>query len=235
MIFGACCKTTSTERDFEMTQYEAPAPEFEEPYPYLTDYYARIITKDAHDEIIRSETGEIDDVYFIHMQDRDNPRHPLLSLAVDLHDSFALLRQYLESWRLPCVVAYHENVNALTGIELLALGSPATINWIGHMITDGGVMTEFLKFGGLTFTNDSLCAVVTPRHLLPTDAPPNSPRVRRRPRTQLTVSPPSSAPPRIRHLPPTPAEDSDSESEASEERIQEALVTVHTDPIEWRL
>ena len=179
------------------------------------DYYARIITDDAYHEISSSPTGEIDHVNFLHLSDSETLRDQLVSLAVDIHDSFSVIRQYIESWAIPCVVAYRNTDFDFTRIELLAIGSPATTNWISHMKEDVEVWDDLHKYGQITYTKDPLCVVLVPRHKL-TSYATKYPIVTRTPRTQLIVPTPITAPPRVRYtFHVAPVGDSDSESEAS--------------------
>ena len=179
------------------------------------DYHARIITDDAHDEISSSPSGEIDHVNFLHLSDSEKTlRDEPVSIAVAIHDSFSVIHQYIKSWAIPCVVAYRNTDFDFTRIELLAIGSPATTDWISHIKEDNEVRVNLEQFCEITpCTKHPLCAVLVPRHKLHAT---KYPVVTRRPRTQLIVPTPITAPPRVRHtFHFAPVGDSDSEYEAS--------------------
>ena len=118
---------------------------------------------------------------------------------MDLHDSFSLIRTYLESWDLPCIIICCRSCDTVTGLELLGIGSSATVNWIGSMVNDRKVMAEYFCYAGLMFTKDCCTAIVTPKHTAHPRAPENSPVPVRRPKTQLGMEAPPSAPPRIHY------------------------------------
>ena len=62
----------------------------------------------------------------------DAPTLTRVIYAVDLHDTFSLAMAYLQSWGLACLVTHRHSNATVTGIELLAIETSATVNWIGH-------------------------------------------------------------------------------------------------------
>ena len=149
---------------------------------------------------------------------------------MDLHDTFALIRTYLDSWDLPCIVMCRRTRDTITGLELLAIGSSTTVNWISSMVNDSCVMAEYFRFAGLLFTKDCRTAVITPHDLEQTQTPGNSPVSTCHPHTQLWISPPPSAPPRVYHHNSPPTVDSDEESVDGMENFFVTRPQVHTPP-----
>ena len=136
---------------------------------------------------------ELCDVWIIHLGNHCNPLHQRAATTVDFHDVFGLIKAYLETWYLPCIIICQADPEEITGLWLLAIGSMAAVNWLSTMLGNPELMTEYFQFAGIHFTSDSRSAVVTPkeqRALLP--PPPNMPD-RMVPRTQLRIPPPEAA------------------------------------------
>ena len=187
-----------------------------------------MFTKSAYEEMHENPYAPLSPAIFVNLQDEDNYFLERARYAVDLHDTFALIRTYLDSWDLPCIVMCRHTCDTITGLKLLAIGSSATVNWIGSMVNDSHVMAEYFHFTGLLFTKDCRTAVITPHGLEQTQAPGNSPVPTCHPRTQLWISPPPSAPPRVYHHNSPPTVDSDEESV---DRMENFFITrpqVHT-------
>ena len=134
--------------------------------------FSRLLTYEAYKEMEKNPFSTLYNVFIVRL---DNRRDPLLQRALwttDLHDTFSLVWQYLESWQLPCIVVIQPCEDSITGLTLLAIGTTAPINWLHTMLGNGAIMQEYFRYAGLHFTADTRSAVVTP--LLPSpDASPN--------------------------------------------------------------
>ena len=95
--------------------------------------YSRLLTKSAYEELEENCTTELFNAGTINLAD-DAPSLTRVVYAVGLHDTFSLAMSYLQSWGLPCLVTYQHSKAMVTGIELLAIGTSATVDWIGHML-----------------------------------------------------------------------------------------------------
>ena len=108
-----------------------------------------------------------------------------------LHDTFSLVRRYLESWRLPCIIAVRPNKDSITGLSLLAISTTTPISWLHTMLGNGAIMQEYFRYSGLHFTANAWSAVATPHDCPPiTLAPANTPAPT--PRTQTRILPTTS-------------------------------------------
>ena len=216
-VFLGCCGRKEKEsqpsiheyEELELTPYGSAREQRQWP---PTQLYTRLITAEAFEEIRDSPYEEFAHAVIVHLDDVQHPLHTRVTLAVDFHDVFSLIRLFLESWSLPCAVSCRPSRDTITGVQLLALGSPATVNWLGAMLNNGELMAQYFRYAGLHFTTDSKSAVVTGREIAQTEAPPNTPRPRRIPRTQFRAEAPRSAPPRIRFPPIEVVSDSDDDS-----------------------
>ena len=172
--------------------------------------YCRLLTHEAYDEMERNPFSTLYNVLAVRL---DNRRDPLLQctvLTTDIHDAFAIVRWFLDSWRLPCIAVIRPDDNSITGITLLALGTMAPINWLHSLLGNGEVMAEYFRYAGLHFTEDSRSAVVTPRHWPPnTPVPTNTPRPC--PCTQVRIPPTSSRNRPLTRRPSQEVLDSDSD------------------------
>ena len=208
-IFG-CCRPLDAEVN---TDIERAQLEHERLQRLSTpNLYAKMLTHEAYEEIHENLTSPFKNTIFINLQDEDHVFLERARYAVDLHDTFAIIRDYLTSWDLPCIVMCRRTRDTITGLQLLAIGSSAAVNWIGHIVNNGPVMAEFFKYAGLLFTKDCRTAVITSRETASTLAPTNSPTPTRRPRTQSWVRSPPLAPPRVQHHNRQQAYDSDEDS-----------------------
>ena len=189
-----------------------------------------MFTKSAYEEMHENPYAPLSPAIFVNLQDEDNYFLERARYAMDLHDTFALIRTYLDSWDLPCIVMCRCTRDTITGLELLAIGSSATVNWICSMVNDGRVMAEYFCFAGLLFTKDCRTAVITPHDLEQTQGPGNSPVPTHCPCTQLWISPPPSVPPRVYHHNHPPTVDSDEESVDGMENFFITRPQVYTPP-----
>ena len=112
---------------------------------------------------------------------------------MDFQDVFGLVKAYLETWYLPCIVICRADPEEITGLKLLAIGSTAAVNWLSTMLCNPDIMTEYFRFAGIHFTSDSRSAVATPKEQRALPPPPPNTPDRVVPRTQLRVPPPDSA------------------------------------------
>ena len=173
--------------------------------------YCRLLTHEAYTEMERNPFATLYNVLAVRL---DNRRDPLLQrtvLTTDIHDTFAIVRRFLDSWRLPCIAVVWPDDNSITGILLLAIGSTAPINWLHSLLGNGELMAEYFHYAGLHFTEDSRSSVVTPHHWPPnTPTPANTPRTC--PCTQVRVPPTSSRGRPLTRQPSQEVLDSDSDT-----------------------
>ena len=138
--------------------------------------YSRLLSYEAYEEMEKNPFSTLYNVFVLRL---DNHRDPLLHRAVlttDLHDTFSLVRRYLESWQLPCIIVVRPSKDSITGLSLLAISTTALINSLHTMLGNGAIMQEYFRYSGLHFTADARSAVATPRDCLPiTPAPTNTP------------------------------------------------------------
>ena len=187
------------------SHHATPDPDYE------VSLYCRLLTHKAYDEMERNPFSTLYNVLAIRL---DNRRDLLLQCTVlmtDLHDAFAIVRRFLDSWRLPCIAVIWPDDNSITGISLLAIGSTAPVNWLHSLLGNGELMVEYFCYAGLHFTEDSRSTVVTPRHWPPnTPAPANT--LRTCPHTQVRVLPTCSRGRPLTRWPSQEVLDSDSDT-----------------------
>ena len=173
--------------------------------------YSRLLTESAYEELEENCTTKLFNAFTVNLAD-DTPALTRVIYAIDLHDTFSLAKVYLQSWELPCLVTYRQSKATVTGIELLAIGTSATIDWIRHMLQNGDMMRVFFRFNGLHFTADAHSALATRKTPSVVVAPHTTPQPKRTPKTQLWVPATLCAPPCIRWPSPNSAMDSDESS-----------------------
>ena len=122
--------------------------------------YSRLLTESAYEELEENCTTELFNAFTVNLAD-DTPALTRVIYAIDLHDTFSLAMAYLQSWGLPCLVTYRQSKATVTRIELLAIGTSATVDWIRHMLQNGDIMRVFFRFNGLHFMVDAHSAVAT--------------------------------------------------------------------------
>ena len=153
--------------------------------------YSRILSYEAYEEMEKNPFSTLYNVFIVRL---DNHHDPLLHRAVlttDLHDTFSLIRKYLESWQLPCIIVVRPSKDSITGLSLLAIGTTAPINWLHTMLGNSAIMQEYFRYPRIHFTADALSAVATPHDCPPiTLAPTHTPTPT--PRTQTRVLPNTS-------------------------------------------
>ena len=152
--------------------------------------YSRLLTESAYEELEENCTTELFNAFMINLAD-DTPALTRVIYAIDLHDTFSLAMAYLQSWGLPCLVTYRHSKATVTGIELLAIGTSAAVDWIGHMLQNGDIMRVFFQFNGLHFTADAHSAVATRKTPSVVVAPHTTPQPKRTPRHNYGSLPPS--------------------------------------------
>ena len=104
--------------------------------------YSHLLTKSAYEELEENCTTELFNAVTINLAD-DTSALTRVIYTVDLHDTFSLAMAYLQSWGLPCLVTYRHSKAMVTGIKLLAIGTSAAVDWIGHMLQNGNIMRVF--------------------------------------------------------------------------------------------
>ena len=111
---------------------------------------------------------------------------------MDFHNVFGLIKAYLETWYLPCIIICRVDPEEITGLRLLVIGSTAAVNWLSTILGNPELMTEYFRFAGIHFTSDSCSTVATPKEQCALPPPlPNTPD-RMVPRNQLRIPPPEA-------------------------------------------
>ena len=169
---------------------------------------SHLLTESAYEELDKNCTSDFFNAVTIDLAE-DAPALTHVIYAVDLHDTFSIAMAYLQSWSLPCLVTYRHSRTMVTGIEILAIGTSATVNWIGHMLQNGDIMKVFFCFNGLHFTADAHSAMATRKAPSMVKVPHTTPQPKRIPKTQLRVPVAHCTPPRVRWPSPNSAIDSD--------------------------
>ena len=114
--------------------------------------YSRLLTYEAYKEMEKNPFSTLYNVFVVRL---DNQHDPLLHRAVlttNLHYTFLLVRRYLESWQLLCIIVVRPNRDSIKGLTLLAIGTTAPINWLHTMLGNGAIMQEYFRYSGLHFT-----------------------------------------------------------------------------------
>ena len=161
--------------------------------PMEVGLYCRLLTAEAYAEMSNDPFRELNNIWIVHLGNLRDPLHQRAVAAVDFHDIFGLIKAYLETWYLPCIVICRADPEEMTGLKFMAIGSTAAINWLSTMLSNPEIMMEYFCFAGIHFTNDSRSAVATPKELRALPPPPPNTPDRRVPRTQLRVPPPAAA------------------------------------------
>ena len=148
-----------------------------------------LLTERAYEELDGSPVNE-HSIITINVNDIEDP----LVGSLTTYDGFSIAREFMDLWKLPCFVVCRQSDHSITGMELLAIGSPAAINWISMMIANEQVMRRFFRYSGLMFAQND-CAVTVPRNYPTVFVPPSTPVAKRIPKTQYHHPTPGSAPP----------------------------------------
>ena len=72
-------------------------------------------------------------------------------------------------------VVYEYNLEAPTGIWILAIGNSTPINWIPSLLGDAKTITNLLSHCQLQMVKDGRSAVIIPKERFPVPAPQSSP------------------------------------------------------------
>ena len=177
--------------------------------------YNRLLTERAYDEIEGSPLGELFNCLTVNVNDYEDPLVERVNCTLVTYDAFSLVREFMDLWKLPCFVVCRLCDRSITGLELLAIGSPATVCWIQMMTANEQVMKKFYRYSGLMYVQTD-CAITVPRSYPAVYAPPTTPVAKRTPKTQYHQAAPGSAPPRVQYLyeyydSATASEDNDSD------------------------
>ena len=154
--------------------------------------YCQLLTAEAYAEMNNNPFHELRDVWIVHLSNHHDPLYQRVATAVDFHDVFGLIKAYLETWYLPCIIICRADPEEITGLRLLVISSTAAVNWLSTMLGNPELMMEYFRFAGIHFTSDSHSTITTPKEqhaLLP--PPPNMPD-RMVPHTQLRILPPEA-------------------------------------------
>ena len=161
--------------------------------------YNKLLTEQAYEELDGSPVNELFNCTTINVNDIDDPLVDRVNCTLTTYDGFSIAREFMDLWKLPCFVVCRQSDHSITGMELLAIGSPAAINWISMMIANEQVMRRFFRYSGLMFAQND-CAVMVPRNYPTVFVPPSTPVAKRIPKTQYHQPTPGSAPPRVQYL-----------------------------------
>ena len=89
---------------------------------------------------------------------------------------FRLIKAYLDTWYLPCIVICQADPKEITRLRLLVISSTAAVNWLLTMLGNSELMMEYFRFTGIHFTSDSRSAIATPKEQCALPPPlPNMP------------------------------------------------------------
>ena len=161
--------------------------------------YNKLLTECAYDELDGSPVNELFNCTFINVNDIDDPLVDRVNCTLTTYDGFSIAREFMDLWKLPCFVVCRQSDHSITRMELLAIGSPAAINWISMMIANEQVMKRFFRYSGLMFAQND-CAVTVPRNYPTVFVPPSTPIAKQTPKTQYHQPAPGSAPPQVQYL-----------------------------------
>ena len=164
----------------------------DEPHTSL-HLYNMLLTERAYEELDGSPVNELFNCITINVNDIDDPLVDRVNCTLTTYDGFSIAREFMDLWKLPCFVVCRQSDHSITGMELLAIGSPAAINWISMMIANEQVMRRFFRYSGLMFAQND-CAVTVPRNYPTVFVPPSTPVAKRIPKTQYHHPTPGSAP-----------------------------------------
>ena len=156
--------------------------------------YNMLLTERAYEELDGSPVDELFNCITINVNDIDDPLVDRVNCTLTTYDGFSIAREFMDLWKLPCFVVSRQSDHSLTGMELLAIGSPAAVNWISMMIANEQVMRRFFRYSGLMFAQND-CAVIVSRNYPTVFVPPSTPVAKRIPKTQYHHPTPESAPP----------------------------------------
>ena len=166
----------------------------------FTPLYCQLLTETAYTEITSNPYEELYDTMVVSLSAEPMHKyHHRVLLAIELHDLFAIAKDFLDRLKLPVNVVCRKSDDFVTGIELLAIGSPSKINWLHFLVSNSDVMREFFLHGELRFARSDLTAIACAKThqalATPPKVPPRAPRniPRLAPRTQYEVPPPASA------------------------------------------
>ena len=177
--------------------------------------YNRLLTERAYDEIEGSPLEELFNCLTVNVNDYEDPLVERVNCTLVTYNAFSLAREFLDLWKLPCFVVCRLSDQSITGLELLAIGSPAAVCWLQMMTANEQVMKKFYRYSGLMYVQTD-CAITVPRSYPAVYAPPTTPVTKRTPKTQYHQAAPGSAPPRVQYLyeysdSATASEDNDSD------------------------
>ena len=85
----------------------------------------RLLTAEACAGMNNNPFHKLRNVWIVHLGNHHDPLHQRVATAVDFHDLFSLIKAYLETWYLPCIVICRADPEEITGLRLLAISSTA--------------------------------------------------------------------------------------------------------------
>ena len=155
--------------------------------------YNKLLMERAYEELNGSPVNELFNCTTINVNDIDDPLVDRVNCTLTTYNGFSIAREFMDLWKLPCFVICQQRDHSITGMELLAIGSPTAINWISMMIANEQVMRRFFRYSGLMFAQND-CAVTVPQNYPTVFVPLSTPVAKRIPKTQYCQPTPGSAP-----------------------------------------
>ena len=119
--------------------------------------YNKLLTERAYEELDGSPVNELFNCTTINVNDINDPLVDRVNCTLTTYDGFSIAREFMDLWKLPCFVICRQSDHSITGMELLAIGSPVSINWISMMIANEQVIRRFFRYSRLMFAPERLC------------------------------------------------------------------------------
>ena len=82
--------------------------------PMEVGLYCHLLTAEAYAEMSNDPFRELNNIWIVHLGNLRDPLHQRAAAAVDFHDVFGLIKAYLETWYLPCIVICRADPGEIT-------------------------------------------------------------------------------------------------------------------------
>ena len=114
--------------------------------PHVPLYlYNKLLTEQVYEELDGSPVGELFNCVTINVNGMDDPLVERVNCTLITYDGFSIAREFMDLWKLLCYVICRPCDHTIIGLELLAIGSTAAINWINMMVANEQVMKKFFR------------------------------------------------------------------------------------------
>ena len=87
--------------------------------------YNMLLTEQTYEELDGSPVNELFNCITININDIDDPLVDRVNFTLTTYDGFSIAREFMDLWKLPCFVVCRQSDHSITGMELLAIGSPS--------------------------------------------------------------------------------------------------------------